>query len=387
MRAIVTGMIATYPVGGVAWDYGQYALGLEQLGIDVYYLEDTGLPSYTWNETTGQFDEDCSYGVQFLERALAALSPTLGQRWHFRAYDGSVHGIDARTFSEIVAGADVFINVSGGSVLREDYLRCPRKILIDTDPGWNHFVTYANWDKKPPSQQRMGFRSHDYFFTYALRLGQPGCPLDSFGLKWKSTRPPVVLDCWQAEPPADKWTTVMMWKNYGEPILHDGVAYGAKEMEFDRVERLPSRSPSAFEVAINGGGPVERWTELGWSVVNGHAKSHTPEVYRSYVQGSRGEFSVAKNIYVATRSGWFSCRTVCYLAAGRPAVVQETGFSEMIPVGEGLLSFRNLEEAAEAISIIEADYTGHAEAARDLAVREFASGKVLTDLLSDVGLE
>src|SRR6266581_6786939 len=150
MRAIVTGMIATFPVGGVAWDYGQYVLGLERMGFEVYYLEDTGLPSYTYDPERGDFVEDCSYGVKFLEESLAGLSPSLRNKWHYRDFDGGSHGIDAEAFSEIVAGADILINVSGGSLLREPYRRCPRKVLIDTDPGWNHFVIFPRWDARSP---------------------------------------------------------------------------------------------------------------------------------------------------------------------------------------------------------------------------------------------
>jgi hypothetical protein len=336
------------------------------------------------NPQTGEPDQD--YGIRFLQQSLSFLSPTLGQRWHYRGVDEGSHGIDAEAFAEIVAGADALINVSGGSMLRDAYRRCPRKVLIDTDPGWNHFVIYPRWDGKPEAHRRMGYRAHDHYFTYAGRLGRPDCPLPDLGLPWKPTRPPVVLDVWKPEPPGEKWTTVMMWKNYDKPVVQGGTAYGAKEMEFERIERLPLRSSQAFEVAANGDPPVDRWRKLGWSVMNGNAKSYSPEAYRAYVQGSRGEFSVAKNIYVATRSGWFSCRTACYLAAGRPAVVQDTGFAGQIPTGEGLIAFGDLDEAVEAVAAVEADYRRHARAARELAEREFDSRKVLTDLLNEIGL-
>src|SRR5262245_26679049 len=132
MRAVVTGMIASYPVGGVAWDYGQYALGLERLGFEVYYLEDTGWQTY--DPVRGCYGEDCSYAVEFLGRTLAELSPTLGRRWHFRHADGTRYGPSAGAFTEVVAGADLFLNVSGGTLLRDEYMACPRKVLIDTDP-------------------------------------------------------------------------------------------------------------------------------------------------------------------------------------------------------------------------------------------------------------
>jgi hypothetical protein len=390
MRAVVTGMIATYPVGGVAWDYGQYALGLERLGFEVYYLEDAGLPSFTYDPAVGGYVEDCSHGVRFLQESLELLTPTLGRRWHFRSNDGRTFGMDAAAFAEVVAHADVLVNVSGGCLLREEYRRCRRKVFIDTDPGWNHFVIFPRWDAKSDAERGQGFRGHDYFFTYAWRLGKPDCPLGNVGLDWKPTRPPVVLDCWRSQPPGQRWTTMMMWNNYEKPVVHNGVAYGAKEREFGRVEELPHRTPAPLEVAVyapQSDAPVERWRERGWSVVDGRARSATAAGYRDYLSGSRGEFSVAKNIYVATRCGWFSCRSVCYLAAGRPVVVQDTGFTEVVPAGRGLFAFSAVDDAAAAIAAVEDEYPGHAAAAREIACEYFDSDKVLKDLLRAIGLE
>ena len=140
MRAIVTGMIGSYPVGGVVWDYGQYALGLEQLGFEVYYLEDTGWQTY--DPRVGSYGEDCSYSVEFLQKSLNLLSPTLGKRWRFRNMDGKTYGLGDDVFKEVLHTSDLFLNVSGGTLLRDEYLRCKRKVLIDSDPGWNHFRNY-----------------------------------------------------------------------------------------------------------------------------------------------------------------------------------------------------------------------------------------------------
>jgi hypothetical protein len=159
--------------------------------------------------------------------------------------------------------------------------------------GLDHFVIFPAWDARPASERRAGFRGHDYFFTYARRLGRPDCPLPTFGLPWRFTSPPVVLDRWSPRPPGHRWTTAMMWNNYARPIEHDGVTYGSKEREFVHVERLPSRVSLPLEVAINGDAPRERWQALGWSVADGRVVTETAESYRAYVEGSRGEFSVA----------------------------------------------------------------------------------------------
>ena len=385
MRAVVTGAIATYPVGGVAWDYGQYALGLERLGFEVYYLEDTGLSSY--DAAKREFTEDCSYGVRFLQRTLAALSPTLAERWHFRNVDGRTFGLDASTINEIVAGADLLLNHSGLNLLREEYMPCPRKIFLDTDPGWNHFVIFPMWDARPVHQGCYGFRAHDYFFTYASRIGQPDCLLPTLGLTWHPARQPVVLDCWPLTPAGRTWTTVMSWGLYEKSIEYEGRMYGSKETEFRRVEELPACTSAPLEIAMGGiGAPLDRLRSLGWSVVDGTVISETAESYRSYIQRSRGELSIAKNVYVATRSGWFSFRSCCYLASGRPVVLQDTGFSDHLPTGDGLLAFSDLDGAVRSIEAVEADYPRHQDAARELARTYFDADLVLTEMLGRIGL-
>jgi hypothetical protein len=385
MRAVVTGMIATYPVGGVVWDYGQYALGLEEMGLEVYYLEDTGGPTY--DPRVGYYGEDPSYGQAFLPEALATLSPTLAPRWHFRDLNGRTFGIAPEEFEEIVGGADLFLNVSGSCLLRDAYMTARNKTLIDTDPGWNHFVNYPKWDRNPGWQGTHGYRAHDHFFTYAERIGEADCLLPTLGIRWIPTRPPVVLERWGPEPPGSQWTTVMTWNNFRKPVEFDGVTYGTKEREFGKVEELPRHTSASLEVAVGGADPPrERWIRHGWSVVESESISQTAGSYRGYIQKSRGEFSVAKNLYVATGSGWFSCRSVCYLAAGRPVVVQDTGYSRVIPTGEGLFAFSDLDGAVGALRAVESDYDRHQRAAQEIAAEYFGARVVLGRMLRQIGL-
>ncbi len=385
MRVIVTGMIATYPVGGVFWDYAQYAIGLEHLGFEVYYLEDTG--GETYDPAQGLYGHDCSFGVKFLQDAFTEISPTLSNRWHFRSMDGKSYGLSQEGIKSIVADASLFLNVSGSCLLRKEYMPCKKKILIDTDPGWNHFVNYPKWDKEPGWQGAHSYRDHDYFFTYAENIGGSNCTLPLMGIEWKKSRPLVVMDYWHPQLSEGKWTTVMTWKNFRETIKYKGIFFGAKEMEFGLVESLPSQVSAQLEMAVGGNdAPRDQWRSLGWSVIDSHAISTTPEDYRSYIQTSRGEFSVAKNVYVATKSGWFSCRSVCYLASGRPVVVQDTGFSSFIPSGDGMIAFATLEEAKDGIENIENNYEHHQKSALELAQKYFSSEVVLEDLLNQVGL-
>lgn len=385
-QAVVTGLIATLPFGGVAWDYGQYALGLERLGFEVTYLEDTGFPMF--DPSDPEYEEDPHYGVKFVEESLAAMSPTLAGRWHVRAPDGRGFGLAADELVATVADADIFLNVSGACQLREAYMPSRRKVLIDTDPGWNHFV---NFPRSIAADGRGGVRDithHDAYFTYAESLGSRECSLPTLGLSWQPTRPPVVLDSWTPQDPGDTWTTVMSWANYTEPVVSpDGIAYGSKDWELPMIELLPSAVSTPLEMAMGGvNPPFDRWRQLGWRVVDAPSISKTALDYRRYIQQSRGELSVTKNVYVATRSGWFSCRSACYLAASRPVVLQDTGFSAHVPVGNGLLAFDTAEEAARAVADVEADYAAHAEAARHVAAESFAAERVLADLLDQAGL-
>jgi hypothetical protein len=179
----------------------------------------------------------------------------------------------------------------------------------------------------------------------------------------------------------------MSWNTYAKGIEHDGRSYGAKEREFPKIERVPALSaiPCAVSVASHTA-PREHWRAGGWTIRDAHEDSADVERYREFITTSRGELSVAKNAYVDTRCGWFSCRTTCYLAAGRPAIVQDTGFSELLPHGAGLLVFRDEAEAVAALRAVERDYARHAAAARELAARHFDHSVVLRELLETAGI-
>lgn len=385
MRAVVTGMIGTYPVGGVVWDYGQYLLGLEHLGWDVYYLEDTG--QWGYDLARDEMVGDGSYAAAFLDRELALLSPTLSRRWHFRSGDGTLHGMSADELDDVLADADLFLNVSGSCVLRERYVHSRNKVLIDTDPGTNHFEVFPRAHRRRQTGKHgFGYSHHDHFFTYATLIGDPLCPLPMLDMPWRTTRPPVVIDEWDSSGTGTAWTTVLTWDPYRRRRIHNGdESYGGKAEEFWRISHLPTLVDAEFEVALGGiSPPVRRLEQRGWRVLPSTRVSSSSRDYRSYIEASRGEFSVAKNVYVATYSGWFSCRSVCYLAAGLPVVVQDTGFSSWLPVGEGLHVFTNVEEAAAAIKAVEADYDAQRAAALRVAEEHFAAEVVIGDLLSDV---
>ena len=180
----------------------------------------------------------------------------------------------------------------------------------------------------------------------------------------------------------------MTWNNFLKPVEYGGQVFGTKEMEFSKIETAPKNQPEVqFEIAKGGADvPVSRWQATGWTVIDSHSISATLDDYRMYIETSRAELSVAKNLYVATRSGWFSCRSACYLAAGRPVVIQDTGFPDVIRTGKGLLAFSDGAEAAAAIEEVESDYEHHCFAARAIAADYFDARHVVRDLLWRIGL-
>ena len=388
MTIVVTGMVATYPLGGVAVDYLAYVTGFQSLGLDVFYLEDPG--HWFYDPRGHTFTDDASYGVAYLAAALARPGNP-PPRWAVRGPDGTYHGTDAATVERICAHADLFLNVSGSCWLRPHYRGARRTAYLDTDPGYSQakLAAVAAGTASEDAAYSVGLiRAHDTFFTLAESIQDPDCRVPACGLQWRPTRQPVVLEDWPFTftPAASAFTTVMSWKTDVTPPSFDGVAYGGKDVEFLKFVDLPARTPVALEIAVSGAAPQQRLRDAGWRVVDGYAHSHSPAAYRDYLRAARGEWSIAKNAYVATRSGWFSTRTAAYLACGKPTVVQDTGFSRRYPTGAGLFAFTTLEDAVDALDRISSDYLRHCDAARALAERAFAAPHVLARLLRDAGL-
>jgi hypothetical protein len=227
---------------------------------------------------------------------------------------------------------------------------------------------------------------HDMHFSFG-ECGFDGIP--QTGQQWRPTRQPIVLSEWHGGPPTKgAFTTVMNWTSYNL-VSHEGQNYGQKDEEFKRFLDLPSAvAPTVLEVALSVGktkrAPRELLAHRGWRVVDPAVVCPDLDSYRRYVESSKAEWSVSKNGYVKGRSGWFSCRSACYLAAGRPVVLQDTGFSSVLPVGEGLLAFSTFDEAVDAVRGVEEDYSRHAAAARPIAEEYFDSDRVLSKLLEDV---
>ena len=388
MRVIVTGLVAAYPVGGVAWDYLQYVQGFRALGCDVTYLEDTG--QWLYDPAAQTFTDDAAPNARWLAAALASLDPALAGRWSLRGPDGTYLGLDEHAVARACAGADLFLNLSGSCWLREPYRAARVKAYVDTDPGYSQAKIAAVDDGTAGESVRFSvdlIRQHDVFFTLGEGIGRPGCPIPTGGLAWHPTRQPIVLGSWPVRPAPDgPFTTVMSWKIEPTPPSIGGRAFGGKDVEFERFMGLPRRTSETVEVALSGAAPRERIAAAGWRLRDAREVSATMDAYRDYIVASRGELSIAKNAYVALRSGWFSTRTAAYLACGKPAVVQDTGFPVHVPTGPGLHAFATVDEAVAALAAIRADYARACRHARELAEAAFRAETVCARLLADAGL-
>jgi hypothetical protein len=389
LRIVVSGFIALLPAGGVAWDYIQYPLCLASLGHDVYYIEDTGLwPVYQLSQ-----GDPGRVNAAYVASLMGAFGLT--ERWAFRDEARGVwYGKKAPEVTAILESADVFINLSCANVLRETYLRIPVRILVDTDPMFTQIqLEQHSGLTKGAGGLADDFVRYTHYFTFGENMSGPGCLVPGCGVEWHPTRQPVALDWWAdagSAPPDFVASTVMNWSATGE-VRHDGRDWGQKSREWSLISDLPASLPHCrFKVAVGQTAgdpfPVARARESGWTVLDANAAVPDWSSSRAFVSGSSAELSIAKHAYVAARTGWFSCRSACYLAAGRPVVLQDTGWSGHIGAGEGVLAFSTAEEARDAMEQVASDWARHARAARAVAAEYFDGGTVLRTLLSDAGV-
>jgi hypothetical protein len=312
----------------------------------------------------------------------------LAGRFALLGDDGkSIAGLSFDEIRSIAKSAELLVNISGHLRLGE-LKELPRiKVFIDEDPGYTQM-----WQASGVGGTRL--EGHDHYFTLGQNIGREGCTIPACGIRWRAIRPPVVLDWWpacDARRDDDVFTTVASWRGAFGPLTYAGNTFGQKAHEFRKFIDLPRRTGQAFELALDIHAGDQRDIDSlqgnGWRLVDPKIVAPDPLAFRNYVQSSYAEFSVAQGVYVATNSGWFSDRTARYLASGKPAVVQETGFSQTISVGEGLLSFRTLDEAADCVKRVKDDYARHSIAARKIAEEFFDSDRVLGAFLREIDLK
>jgi hypothetical protein len=385
MRIVVMGYLAGCPIAGVVWQHLHYIAGLQRLGHEVYYIEDSARLPY--NPASGTLDPDPA-------PAIATLR-TLGERFGFRdhwAYcprylpQRTCAGLPPQRVRELYAHADAIFNLCGAQELHEDLLASERILMIETDPG----ACQVQVDQGQADTLRT-LRRHHCLFTFGENIGTPRFPVPLHGLQWLPTRQPVVLDWWDSgEPPpaGAPFTTVTNW-SASATVRWQGRAYHwDKSQEFLKVVDAPTATGEAFELVSDLPDPElaalfrrQRWRLQPTGTVNGD-----PDAYRRYIQSSRGEFTATKQIVVALQTGWFSDRSACYLAAGRPVVTQDTGFGHLLGNGRGLFGFTSMDDVAEAMRSIRADHAAHCRAAREIAREHFDAARVLRSVLERAGL-
>jgi len=388
--AFVAGALANKPHnGGEAWVRLSWIRGLQRLGWQVVFVEQITSACCT-DARGGTAPWEQSENRRFFDRVVAdfGLSDSA-----VVIVDGGrvIHGMSRDELLDRAASARLLLNVSGHLDWDPLFSRLRNRIYLDIDPGFTQF-----WQAQGTGGSRL--EGHDEFFTVGLNVGTADCCIPSCGIRWRHVLPPVVLDDWpvsrsdvadDADRGCGRFTTVASWRGPFGPITHAGKTFGLKVHEFRKVLDLPSRTGLPFEIAlaIHDGDAADRAKLLaaGWHLTDPASVAADPHVFRDYVSGSLAEFSVAQGVYVDTHSGWFSDRTVRYLAAGRPALVQDTGFSRHLPTGLGLVTFRTPAEAAAGAADIVARYAEHRAAARAIAERHFDSDHVIGGLLADVG--
>jgi hypothetical protein len=379
LRIVVFGYIVQFPVGGFAWHHMQYVSGLAKLGHEVVFVEVSGDAPGCYNPQLECTDNDPSYGLSFVADAFAGCG--IAERWaYYDTHSSTWRGPRASSILHECARADLLIDLNDAAPLPEWLADIPNRALIDTDPVFSQMRHLTKPDAREGAQQ------HTVFFSYGENIASGKSAVPDDGFEWRATRQPIDLDAWAAKPLNDfeRWTTIMQWESYPS-VEYGGARYGTKSASFAPYLDLPGRVSSEMEIALGGTkAPRALLESRGWRIRNPLVVSRTPWTYRDYLQGSKGEFTVAKQGYVASRSGWFSERSACYLASGRPVIVEETGFSEgVLSSGEGVIPFRTLDEAVAGIESVGRDYEHHSRAARSMAEEYFDSNKVLSRLVEE----
>jgi GT2 family glycosyltransferase len=383
-KIVVLGFLSHFPVAGVAWQTIHYLLGFKRLGFDVYYVEAHGCtPSKLMQ---GETDDGAARAASYIGNIMHRFD--LDGQWAYDAiYESRCFGMDRSLLADLYGSAALIVNLHGSHLPREEWTSGNRLIYVGTDPVDIEIDVFHR------KQEAIDYlRPHSAFFTFGENLGNPDClvPVPE-GLKFYPTRQPVVMEFWKdaGGGEASTFTTVGNWRQPWREIRYQGELYRwSKHLEFQKFIDLPSRVRQSFELALSSYSEKDQklLESKGWRVRPALEVSRDLDAYRDYIGGSRGEFTVAKDQNVRLRSGWFSDRAATYLAAGRPVINQETGFSRILPTGKGLFAFSGAEEIIAAVETINADYEAHRRAARELARDYFSHEVVLPRLLDRVGV-
>jgi hypothetical protein len=379
---VVAGSLAQRPGhGGHTWVFLQYLLGFRRLGWDVFFV-DRLEPEMCFDRNGNPDTFESSFNVRYTTEVMEGFG--LAGRWSVMHGGGrEVAGCSREEVVERVRRSTLLLNVMGFLDDEEVLAAAPLRVFLDIDPGFGHM-----WQELGLARP---FRGHDRYVTVGGRIGAPDCGIPPCGIEWVTTKPPVELAEWPvAGDDGTRFTSVGSWRGPFGPIEYRGRTYGLRVHEFRRFLELPELTGEPFEVALDideaDGEDLRRLKQHGWSLVDPREAAGDPWRYREYVRRSAAELMIAKNLYVDTRSGWFSDRSACYLASGRPVLAQDTGLNGLLPSGEGLLAFSTPEEAVAGAEEIRRDYRRHSRAAREIAAEHFAAERVLPRLLGTLGV-
>lgn len=382
LKIVVAGYAVGFPMGGQVWVMLHYMLGLSRLGHEVLFLEDTSDWAYPFDPDLG-FGLDSSFGRKTLENIFNHYG--LNGRWAYNSIlENKLYGVSQKELDSFCSEADLLLNISAVNPLRDNYMRSRVKAVIDTDPVFTQVKIAEN------DSLKAYYKAHDACFTYGYNIpsGKSRTPLSD--IKWIPTLPPVVLEEWTpVSSPGRGYSTIGSWDTKDREIVVDGeVLSWRKSIRYESLIHLPRRLPGIdLELTFSGMGDAgRRFADHGWIVRDALDVSRDPWRYRDYIRGSQAEFTVAKDQNIRLKSGWFSDRSACYLAAGRPVITEDTGFDAYLDVGEGLFAFKTEDEAVEAIKTIESDPERHRRAAHRIAGEHFDAKKILSDLLSELDL-
>lgn len=385
-RIIFAGYLVRYPLGGYAWQMAHYLLGFRSLGHDVWFYEDTGELNcdFAYNPLTNEFAPAYEYGITATTNFFRKIG--FEDRWvFFDIARGLKHGPGAHRIETLLREADLLVSFGPVNRIPIELFRERPSIFIDSDPVYLQ-LKLAKGDKSLAAI----LDAHTLHFTFGENIGKAGASLPTGGYRWHPTRQPITMGIWEsAESPGHAYTTVGTWDSKERDVEYQGETFTwRKRTEWCRFLDLPNRTAKTFELAMDlesAPEDLERLTAHGWRVIDPIQISIDPWRYRDYLRRSRGEFTVAKDMNVRLRSGWFSDRAACYLAAGRPAVEQDTGFGQVLPLGPGLHAFNTVAEATEAVHMIERDYDRASAHASEVAREYFAADRVLGSMLSLIG--
>jgi len=383
LRIVILGMMGRCPFGGQTWLYLNWLLGLSRLGHEVWYVDDD--TTWPYDPVQNTVTDDCEYAVRHISQCMNRIG--LDGYWAFRLADrsGACWGLQESQLNELYSTCDLLLNVVGATDLRDEHLKAKRRIYVECDP-----VTAELRLAKGDEHTRVAFGNHDRIVTYGENYGAPDCRVPLNGIQYLKTRQPVDLDFWSFDfdPRAPYFTTIGNYKQSGNDVEFDGETYHwSKHHEWLKFIDLPKRCDQEFQLAMRPDDPTDRefLQSRGWGLVPPFEMSlDIFGAYPQYFRRSRAEFTVAKDQNVRLRSGWFSERDACYLASGKPVVAQDTGFSNILPTGEGLFGIRTIDEAAAAVDAINSNYERHCTAARAIAEEYFDAAKVAARLISDI---